>query len=58
MGLKIDFHKSSLVGLIVDNSFLSSASTLLGRMVDSLLVKVDSLPIKYLGILLSNKLRS
>lgn len=46
--LKINFHKRSLVVLNADPSFLSSASSLLG-------CKVESLLIKYLGVPLINK---
>lgn len=41
--LKINFHKSSLVGLRVYDLFLSVVSSFLGY-------KVEALPIKYLGL--------
>lgn len=44
-GLKINIHKSSLVGLKKDDSFMANTSSLLS-------CKVESLPIKYLGLLL------
>lgn len=46
-GLKINFHKSSIVGLNVDSSLQSLTSSVLG-------CKTDSLPTKYLGLPLSN----
>lgn len=47
-GLKINYHKSSMIGLRVDSSFLSNASDIMGS-------KIEKLPIKYLELPLLDK---
>lgn len=47
-GLRINFGKGFLVGLNVDSNILSLSANCMGR-------KIESLPIKYLGLPLSNK---
>ncbi|XP_050211912.1 uncharacterized protein LOC126662068 [Mercurialis annua] len=42
-GLQINFQKSAIIGIYVDNTSLESASSILG-------CKIDSLPITYLGL--------
>lgn len=42
-GLKVNFHKSSLIGINIDESFLSSAAKFLN-------CRVGGIPFKYLGL--------